>query len=171
MSFVRIFARPLLGSSFVAAGVDRLKHAESAGEQLEPTLQRLNTLVPSAQAVTGNAKLVGQLVGATQIAAGLMLGMGKVSRLAALLLVGTSALNAVVEYKSAADSTAEARRLRRHGLLKNLSLIGAVLLAAVDTNGRPGLAWRAGHLASDAQKQLRKAESAVRSTAANAVGR
>ena len=56
-------------------------------------------------------------------------------------------------------------------------MTGGVLLAAVDTNGRPSLAWRAEHLAADARKnaghlaadvkkttgkQLKKADKAVR---------
>jgi hypothetical protein len=38
--------------------------------------------------------------------------------------------------------------------LKNLGLVGAALLAAVDTAGQPGLAWRAGHLAQDTRRNF-----------------
>ena len=36
--------------------------------------------------------------------------------------------------------------------MKNLGLLGGLLLAAVDTEGRPGLRWRAGHAIDDATR-------------------
>ena len=36
---------------------------------------------------------------------------------------------------------------------KNLSMLGGLLLAAVDTEGRPGVAWRAKHAATGARRQ------------------
>ncbi|WP_028279165.1 DoxX family protein [Arthrobacter sp. H5] len=192
MTVVRVLARPLLASSFVLTGLDRLRNAESTGSSLRPTLDRLAKVVPAAAAVTDNEKLVAQLLGATQVGAAAMLAIGRFSRLAAVLLVGTSAVNTLTDFNAADSSTPAARKDRRNQLLKNLSLIGAVLIAAVDTNGRPGLAWRAEHFASgakrnakaisydtrrnarsiarDTEKQLRKADKAVRKTAADVVG-
>lgn len=192
MSVVRMLARPLLATGFIAAGVDRLRDADQTAEQLRPTLNRVGGMVPSASAVTGNPQLVAKVLGATQVGAGALLALGKLPRLSGVLLAGTAVLNAVVEYKNADTDTPDERKARRAGLLKNFSLIGAVLLVAVDTNGRPGLAWRAGHLADDtrrsvsslgkdagrksravkkdAAKQLKKANRTVRTTAAGIVG-
>lgn len=192
MSVVRLLARPLLATGFIAAGVDRLRDADQTAEQLRPTLKRVGGMVPSAAAVTDNPQLVAKVLGATQVGAGALLALGKLPRLSGLLLTGTAVLNAVVEYKNAETDTTEERKARRAALLKNLSLIGAVLLVAVDTDGRPGLAWRAGHLADDtrrsvsslgkdagrksrsvkkdAAKQLKKANRTVRTTAAGIVG-
>ena len=181
MTLVRVIARPLIASSFVFSGVDRLRNAGATAPQLKPVLAGVTKLVPSAAAVTSNEKLVGQVLGATQVSAALLLGIGRFSRVAALLLTVTATVNALVDFRSGDASTAEGKKARRTQLLKNLSLIGAVLLAAVDTNGRPGLAWRAGHLATgarknasglvkDARKQLQKADKAVRKTASDVVG-
>ena len=192
MSVVRLLARPLLATGFIAAGVDRLRDADQTAEQLRPTLNRVGGMVPSASSVTGNPQLVAKVLGATQVGAGALLALGKLPRLSGALLAGTAVLNAVVEYKNADTDTPDERKARRAALLKNLSLIGAVLLVAVDTNGRPGLAWRAGHLADDtrrsvsslgkdagrksravkkdAAKQLKKANRTVRTTAAGIAG-
>ncbi|WP_342024141.1 DoxX family protein [Arthrobacter citreus] len=192
MSVVRLLARPLLATGFIAAGVDRLRDADQTAEKLRPTLNRVGGMVPSASSVTGNPQLVAKVLGATQVGAGALLALGKLPRLSGALLAGTAVLNAVVEYKNADTDTPDERKARRAALLKNLSLIGAVLLVAVDTNGRPGLAWRAGHLADDtrrsvsslgkdagrksravkkdAAKQLKKANRTVRTTAAGIVG-
>lgn len=181
MTLVRVIARPLLASSFVFSGVDRLRTAGATAPQLKPVLAGVTKVVPSAGAFTSNEKLVGQVLGATQVGAALLLGIGRFSRVAALLLTVTATVNALVDYRAADASTPAAKKARRAQLLKHLSLIGAVLLAAVDTNGRPGIAWRAEHLAldakknaagfrKDARKQLKKADQAVRKTAADVVG-
>ena len=192
MSIVRTLARPLLAAGFVAAGVERLRNADQTAQQLTPTLKRLGTAVPSAAGLAENPAAVARVLGATQLGAAAMLGLGKFSRLAGLVLAATAGVNTLVEYRNGDATTAEGRKERRTQLLKNMSLIGGVLLAAVDTNGRPGLAWRAEHLVSDTQrsvramgkdagrrsrkvtkqtrKQLAKADRAVRSAASDITG-
>lgn len=192
MTLVRVLARPLLASSFILTGVDRLRNTDSTAAALRPTLDRINKAVPSAASATSNEKRVAQVLGAAHVGAAVLLGIGRFSRLSALVLVGTSALNTAVEFNNADSSTPQARKARRNQMIKNLSLIGAVLLAAVDTNGRPSLAWRAEHFAGDArrnalalghdtrktarslardtEKRLKKAEKAVRKTATEVAG-
>jgi uncharacterized membrane protein YphA (DoxX/SURF4 family) len=154
MTVVRRLARPLLAATFVASGVDQLRNARQTADQLQPVLQRAGSMVPQASAVTDNELLVARMIGAAQVGAGVMLAAGKFPRIAALVLAKMAAINALVEYRNADDSTPEGRRLRRSQLLKNLGLAGAGLLAAVDTAGRPGLAWRAAHLAEDARRNI-----------------
>ncbi|WP_312179026.1 DoxX family membrane protein [Arthrobacter sp.] len=192
MTIVRTLARPLLAAGFVAAGVERLRNVEQTAQQLSPTLGRLGKVVPSAAGLADNPVAVARVLGATQLGAAAMLGVGKFSRLAGIVLAATAGVNTFVEYRNADATTREGRKDRRTQLLKNLSLIGGVLLAAVDTNGRPGLAWRAEHLAADTgrnvravgkdasrrtrkvskqtKKQLAKADRAVRSAATDIVG-
>jgi uncharacterized membrane protein YphA (DoxX/SURF4 family) len=170
MSIVRMLARPMLASSFILAGVDRLRHTDQTASQLSPVLARVSQALPFQT----DEKMLARVVGGTQVGAGLLLAMGKFSRVAGLLLTLTSALNAVVEFRSADDSSSENRTRRRNQLLKNLSLTGAVLLVAVDTAGKPGLAWRAEHLAAagkkTTKKQLKHADKAVRRIANDVTG-
>ena len=49
------------------------------------------------------------------------------------------------------DSPAERRNQEIH-FLKNLGLLGGLLLAAADTEGRPGLRWRASHAVDHTQR-------------------
>lgn len=181
MTLVRVLARPLLASSFVLTGIDRLRNTDATATALRPTLERINKAVPAAASVTSNEQRVAKVLGAAHLGAAVLLGIGRFSRLSALVLVGTSSLNAVIEFNNADSSTSKARKDRRNQLLKNLSLIGAVLLAAVDTNGRPSWAWRAEHFAEDARrnalalshdtrKSIKKAEKAVRKTASEVKG-
>ncbi len=181
MSFVRFLARPMLASSFVLAGMDKLKNADDTAAQLSPLLRRAADSLPFQT----DEKVLARVIGGTQIGAGVFFALGKSARLAATILAVVSALNAFVEWRSADISSTQARDARRKQLLKNVSLTGGVLLASVDTAGRPSLAWRAehfaagakksaGHLATDAKKttakRLDKADKAVRKAVDHATG-
>lgn len=170
MSVIRFLARPMLASSFVVAGVDKLKNADDTAQQLSPILRRASDALPFAT----SDQTLARIIGGTQVGAGVLFGLGKFSRLSAGILVLVSALNTFVEWRSADISTKEARNARRQQLLKNLSLSGGVLLAAVDTNGKPSLAWRAEHLTADVRKttgkQLHKADKAVRKAVDHVAG-
>ena len=45
------------------------------------------------------------------------------------------------------------RKMQRIQFLKNVAMMGGVLLAAVDTAGKPGLAWRAQNVANRGQRR------------------
>lgn len=170
MSVIRFLARPMLASSFVITGLDKLKNADDTARQLSPVLRRASESLP----FQADEKVLARVVGGAQLGAGAPLGLGKMSRFAATVLAVTSALNTYVEWRSADISTKEGRNARRAQLLKNISLTGGVLLASVDTAGRPSLAWRAEHLAADAKKvtgkQIKRADKAVRKAVDHAVG-
>jgi uncharacterized membrane protein YphA (DoxX/SURF4 family) len=170
MSVVRFLARPMLASSFVLAGMDKLKNADDTAAQLSPLLRRAAESLP----FQASEKVLARVIGGTQIGAGVFFALGKSARLAATVLAVISALNGYVEWRSADISSKEGRDARRKQLLKNVSLTGGVLLASVDTAGKPSLAWRAEHLAADAKKttakQLKKADKAVRKAVDDAVG-
>ncbi|WP_159707460.1 DoxX family membrane protein [Arthrobacter sp. 18067] len=170
MSVIRFLARPMLASSFVVAGLDKLRNADDTAKQLSPVLRRASESLP----FKADEKTLARLIGGAQLGAGALLGLGKLSRFAATVLAVTSALNSYVEWRSADISTKEGRRARKAQLLKNISLTGGVLLASVDTDGRPSIAWRAEHLAADAKKvtgkQIKRADKAVRKAVDNAVG-
>lgn len=181
MSFVRFLARPMLASSFVLAGMDKLKNADDTAAQLSPLLRRAAESLP----FQANEKALARVIGGTQVGAGVCLALGKSARLAATVLAVISALNGYVEWRSADITSKAGRDARRKQLLKNVSLTGGALLASVDTAGKPGLAWRAEHLASDARKnvghlaadvrkttgkQLKKADKSVRKAVDHTVG-
>ena len=153
MTLIRKVARPLLGASFIAGGVDRLRRPEEAGEELQPTLDEIASYIPQAESVTSNPKLAAQVLGGVQVGAGALLAIGKFPRLAALALCGTHKLSSYAEYRSAPVGSQDEVSAQRKNLLKNVSILGGLGLAAVDTAGRPSLAWRAEHISKNAQKK------------------
>jgi uncharacterized membrane protein YphA (DoxX/SURF4 family) len=86
--------------------------------------------------------------GAVQVGAGLLLAVGKAPRLASTALAAslvptTFAGHRFWEYEG------DERQAQEIHFMKNVGLLGGLILAAVDTEGRPGLAWRAKHLRDD----------------------
>ena len=51
--------------------------------------------------------------------------------------------------------TPSAKANQKIHFFKNLSMLGGLILAAVDTEGRPGVAWRAKHAATGARREAR----------------
>ncbi|MCU1533264.1 MAG: DoxX family protein [Arthrobacter sp.] len=161
MSLVRFLARPMLASSFVLAGMDKLRNSDDTAAQLSPLLRRAAESLPFRT----DEKVLARVLGGAQVGAGVCFAFGKSARLAATVLAVISALNGYVEWRSADISSKEGREARRKQLLKNVTLIGGVLLAAVDTAGKPSLAWRAEHLAADAKKSAGHLAADARKTA------
>lgn len=170
MSIVRALARPMLASSFIFSGLDRLRHADQTAAQLAPVLRPLSSALP----VAASEKTLARVLAGTQLGAGVLLAAGKFSRPAAVVLALTAGLTTVVEYRSADTSTKENRAHRRNQLTKNIGLVGGALLASVDTAGRPGLAWRAEKLVESGKKtakiQLKNADKQVRALAHDVTG-
>ncbi len=71
--------------------------------------------------------------------------------LAATLVPTTAAGHRFWEEKEPATKKA----MQRVQFFKNASIMGGLLLAAVDTEGKPGLAWRARRAASDVRREAR----------------
>ena len=83
--------------------------------------------------------------------AGLLLATGRLPRLSSAVLAGS--LVPTTAGRPPVLGGAGRRRERaqqRIHFFKNLGMLGGLLLAAVDTEGKPGLAWRAQHAAQHA---------------------
>ncbi|WP_330446967.1 DoxX family protein [Kocuria rhizophila] len=156
MSIVRRLARPLLATGFIAGGVDAFRNSSETARQLDPVLKAVESAAPQLRPLTSNRAVVAQGVAAAQVAAASLLAVSKLPRLSSTVLLGTTALNGYAQYRAADSSTSEGKATRRAGLLKNVSLLGGVMIAAVDTSGNPSLAWRASHLADDVRKNAAK---------------
>jgi len=150
MTIVRRLARPLLATPMIQTGLDAARHPGPQAELARPVLDRVSGPLKLPQ----DPILVVRVAGGITVAAGLLLSVGKLPRLSALAIVlAAPAVQNTQPFWQEKDP--ELRRNQRTTFLKNLGLLGGTLLAAVDTEGRPGLAWRgrrAGHLAADAAR-------------------
>lgn len=158
MTLVRRLARPLLAAVFVTGGIDALRHPAKRTEQAAP-------LVGALAAQTGipdDPELAVRANGALMAMSGLMLATGRMPRVAGALLAASLVPTTYAGHPFWQESDPQARRAQQIAFQKNLALLGGVLLAAVDTEGRPGLPWRARNMAASARREAKLAAAEAR---------
>lgn len=144
MSPIRSLARPLMAGMYVVDGASALK---SPGPRVDAV--RAAGLSEPEKLVQANA--------ATMLVGGLALGTGKLPRLSALALAATMVPTTYVGHAFWSEDDSTARSMQRMQFLKNLSMLGGLLLAAADTGGRESLPHAAGRVSRRAQKKAAKA--------------
>ncbi|MEP7191833.1 MAG: DoxX family protein [Actinomycetota bacterium] len=149
MSVVRRIARPMLAAVFVANGLDALLHPAGRAKMAAPLVTKLS--VPLN--IPDDPELMVRANGATMVAAGTMLGLGVLPRLAAMALAGTLVPTTYTEHAFWTIQDPAVRAQQKAHLLKNISLLGGVMLASVDTAGKPGLAYRTRYARMNARRQ------------------
>lgn len=165
MTVTRLLARPMLASMFVAGGINALKNTEMAANRAKPVT---DTVVPMAQKLAPNApiptdpKTLVRINAGAQILAGLALATGRAPRLSALTLAATLVPTTAARHRFWEESDPEARADQRIHFFKNVSMLGGLIIAGMDTEGRPGLAWRAKHAAADVRREARHVRKAAK---------
>ncbi|MDR7301892.1 DoxX family protein [Haloactinomyces albus] len=144
---VRRLARPLLSSIFIYGGIGALRdvkgHAKAAEPWLNKTVGQVRDSVPE-QVPTDPETLI-TIDGAVKIGAGAMLALGKFPRLSATLLTGSLTATTLSQHAYWEYEDAEQRATQQVQFFKNLSLLGGLLITAVDTAGKPSVGYRTRH--------------------------
>ncbi|MFV0459035.1 MAG: DoxX family protein [Actinomycetales bacterium] len=164
MSLVRLVARPLLAASFILDGVDHVRHPGTRTQAVTPMVNQL----ASRTSVPDDPELLVRVNGAAMAGAGTMLAIGKLPRLSSTVLAATVLPATFADYDFWAESDADRKAFKRKQFLTKLGLFGGVLLAAVDTQGQPGLAWRGERAVKDAKRAAGLAKKDARRAAADA---
>lgn len=161
MSPVRAIARPLLAAAYISNGIARVRDPQSSAEAVEPLLRQVQKRVE----VPISARGLARASGAAQVVAGGLLAIGRLPRVSSTILVATVAIDVLGE-QFWRESDAEARKESINRVITKGSLLGGALLASVDTDGKPGLGWRAQHAIEAAGRSVsRTSKQAKRETA------
>jgi uncharacterized membrane protein YphA (DoxX/SURF4 family) len=105
--------------------------------------------------VPTDPKLLVRLNAAVQLLGAAGLASGRAPRLSSSLLAVTLVPTTLAGHRFWEETDPSARANQKVHFFKNISMLGGLLLASVDTDGKPGMAWRARRAASDVQKQAR----------------
>lgn len=153
---VRRLARPMLASIFIAGGIDALRKPASKANAAQPVLDQAVQALPASvtDRLPSNPETLIQINAAVQIGAGALFALGKAPRLSALALAGTLVPTTAVGHDFWNVEDPAARAQQRTQFIKNVSLLGGLLLAAVDTEGKPSLGWRGRRAARRAQTSI-----------------
>ncbi|MDR0960162.1 MAG: DoxX family membrane protein [Propionibacteriaceae bacterium] len=154
MSFIRFAARSLLASYFIADGCKAVVQPSPLVEDAETTAQGFSRAASRylpesvAERIPTETKTLVRIHGGIEAVAGVMIATGLGRRLGATVLA--------ISYLPKAISHRPRRSARSAGVSatavfnRDLALIGALVLEALDTEGKPDLGW----LAADRKKRL-----------------
>lgn len=159
MSIVRRIARPLMAAIFISGGLDALRHPATKTGRAAPLIHK----IAEPLGLPDDPEMLVRANGATMIGGGALLALGRLPRIASLSLLVSLVPTTYAGHAFWAEEDDAQRAAQRTHFLKNLAIIGGLLIAAADTQGRPGLAWRAQHAADHAGKSasgVRKAAKA-----------
>lgn len=138
----------MLASIFVVQGAEALTHPEPLMERARRVSERIGPVLGNIHPdLPADARSLVRLNAATMVAGGALL-VTPLHRPAALAVIASLVPTTLAGHAYWEQEDAARRKQQRLQFLKNLGLLGGLLLAAADTEGRPGLRWRAGHLLS-----------------------
>jgi uncharacterized membrane protein YphA (DoxX/SURF4 family) len=164
---VRRIARPLLASSFIYGGIDTLRNPQSRVPGARPVVEQI-TEVADKQLPVQVPRDVEQWVkidAGVKVAAGTLFALGRLPRLSAVALSASIVPTTLAGHRFWEHDDPKERFGQLSHFLKNLGLLGGLLLAAVDTEGKPSVGWRArraaGHAAEATEKNFAKAQKAA----------
>lgn len=155
MSLSRLVARPMLASTFLLGATNALKNSEVMAAKAAPVTDKIvgtiKKVAPQVPVPEEPATLVRMNAG-VQVAAALTLATGRAPRLSAVVLAGSLVPTTLAGHAFWQYDGAE-KKQQRLQFVKNVSLLGGLLIAAGDTDGKPGVAWRARRAAKDARRE------------------
>ncbi|MGW0817887.1 DoxX family membrane protein [Streptomyces viridiviolaceus] len=162
MSLLRVAGRPMLASMFVVGGLNSLRSPGDVAPLAEPVVRPLADRV---SVLPDSTEQLVRLNGAAQVVGGVLLGLGRFPRLSALALAATLVPTTLAghrfwEAREGADRTQQAIHF-----MKNVSMLGGLLIAADDTGAAPSLLWRGRHAARGVRRDAGLVRRSVRATA------
>jgi uncharacterized membrane protein YphA (DoxX/SURF4 family) len=158
MTLVRRVARPLLAAMFVVGGLDQLKHPSRKTDTAGPLVDKVAPVI----GLPDDTELLVRANGAAMVGAGSLLALGRLPRLASTVLAATLVPTTIAAHSYWNEQDPQVRAQQKVQFLKNLGLLGGLLLAAVDTEGRPGLAYRAHMVGESAHRAARQTRREAR---------
>lgn len=137
---LRRIARPLLATWFIGDGLSAVRNPQSHVELARTPVNKAVTRFRVEPLSDAQMRNIVRAEGAATILLGIGLGFGKYPRACGLLLAATTLPHVVATVPVGANAQTRTERL---GLFtQKLGSMGAALLVAADTAGKPSMAYR-----------------------------
>ncbi len=167
MSLPRRAARAMLAASFISGGLDQIRNPQPKRDPSQPVIAPIAERIP--QLARDPEQLI-KLDGAIKVAGGLGMIFGPFARPAALVLAGSLLPTTLAGHRFWEQGDPEQKVSDRVEFFKNMSLVGGLLIAALDTGGRPSVPWLAGKAARAAARAAEETAESVREAAGSVGG-
>jgi uncharacterized membrane protein YphA (DoxX/SURF4 family) len=153
----------MLAAIFLTEGLAAVSRPERLADKARPVTDRISSLHPS---IPKDAATLVRVNGAAQVIGGVLLATGRATTPASLMLAASLVPTTLAGHAFWRHEDPAERRRQRIDFLKNAGLVGGLLFAALDNEGRPSLRWRTVHeshnlrrrAASQAHRLRRRAE-------------
>jgi uncharacterized membrane protein YphA (DoxX/SURF4 family) len=165
MSLARRAARAALAASFISGGLDQLRNPQPKAGPASPIAKPIAERVPQ---LPNDPESLVKIDGAIKVAGGLGLIFGPFARPSALLLAGSLVPTTLAGHRFWETTDPDQKVSDRVEFFKNVSLIGGLLIAALDTGGRPSVPYVAGKAVHAAADTVGGAADAVGDTVSGA---
>lgn len=147
----------MLASIFVVGAVAALKNTSGTAAKADPVTSRLVPLARKAGIpLPEDPETLVKINAGVQIAAGLSLATGRAPRLSAAVLAASLIPTTAAGHRFWEVEDPAQRTQQRLHFFKNVSVIGGLVIASGDTDGKPGVAWRARHGVRDARREAKR---------------
>ncbi|GAW50645.1 MULTISPECIES: DoxX family protein [unclassified Nocardioides] len=157
MTVSRLIARPMLASIFIVGAATALKNSSASATKATPVTDKVVPLAKKAGIpLPENPETLVRINAGVQIAAGLALATGRAPRLSAAVLAASMVPTTAAGHRFwEVDDKAQRSQQQLH-FFKNLAVVGGLIIAAGDTDGKPGVAWRTRRVAKDARREAKR---------------
>ena len=163
MTITRLVARPLLASVFLVGAVSALKDAEAraakARKVTDPVAALANRTAPGIP-FPHDPKTFVRLNAGVQLISGAAFATGRAPRMSAAILAATLVPTTIAGHAFWDETEPAAKAQQRLHFVKNTSILGDPI--DVDTDGKPGVAWRARRAALDVRREARQLAKSAR---------
>ena len=167
---VRRIARPLLAAPFIYGGISTLRKPQDRVPGAAPVVEKIAETADKQLPVQvpRDVQQWVQADAAVKVAAGSLFALGKFPRLTALVLAASIVPTTLAGHRFWEHDDPKERFGQTSHFLKNLGLLGGLLIAAVDTEGRPSVGYRARRAATKAADSTEKSLERAQKRAARA---
>ena len=167
---VRRIARPLLAAPFIYGGISTLRKPQDRVPGAAPVVEKIAETADKQLPVQvpRDVQQWVQADAAVKVAAGSLFALGKLPRLTALVLSASIVPTTLAGHRFWEHDDPTERFGQISNFLKNTGLLGGLLLAAVDTEGKPSVGYRARKSAKAAAVATEKSFEKAQKRAAKA---
>jgi uncharacterized membrane protein YphA (DoxX/SURF4 family) len=129
--------------AFIGQGVNSLLNPKAAAQAAAPAVDGLQSLPdPVGSSIPSDPETVARITAAVQVGGGLLLATGRLPRVASAALALTVLPANLGAHSFWNEPDPDLKGQKRQQFLADLSLVGGLLIASADTEGKPSLGWR-----------------------------
>ena len=175
---VRRIARPMLAGTFIYGGIQTLRNPQSRVPGAAPIVEQITEIAEKQLPieVSHDVEQWVKVNAGVHVGAGTLLALGKFPRFSALALATSLVPTTFAGHRFWEHEDPKERFGQTSNFLKNTGMLGGLLLAAVDTEGKPSVGWLTRKTASKAaaaaeasyEKASKKAAKAQKKAAKSA---